>query len=1096
METNNIKNQHPERDMFVAFVGQLAPEGCTPLVGEQFFKEDGEVGYKVVDTLRPGVANYISIGCFVKDRVDEKGKLRARAENADSVLMMMLDDIGTKSKVPPLEPSWKIETSPGNFQWGYVFSERPTKDEFKAAYKAIADAGYTDPSANNPIRWCRIPGSVNMKPEKAGFVSRLAEFYPNRRFTLADLCSGLDVVPAEMSRPARPESALPPPSIDEVEEMLKFISAKDRVIYIKVGMAIHRTYGDTGFDTWDQWAQTCPEEYNEKDAIKDWESFRDKKNRPVTLGTLKYYAREGGYISDSHDFDVGELFNVPPDQPETNQPGQQLPKPVNPSEIFITETFASHGLDAARYRAVVAPLQHPEGAFALKMGERVVEYHKGVGRVRASGQVAPVFFGDLKENPIFVTDDWFSAAALHEATGKSVICVEGWTFGEIQSEDGESSRDLHTDLLGIVRPNLQLRVITTVHQDDMRLRMATFRMLMMDEGVNVRVFALPLVDFQPVSGFGDWAMKTWVSRDAWPTGDGLIKAMFGKNGAMQRVADDDLADAAKSYTMSNADRFGKFHLDLTDRGAGSYILSKLGRGNFYHLADRGEWVQWKAGAWRSIGKDPLVLINVAAHGYLQRAEVLMKQADKTRAEAEKLKNEAARTALKEEANEKKITAKAFISRAHTLSSTSGRMNVLKDLMGRTEVAKLSGEFDTDRWLLGVKNGILDLRTGIVREARQEDMMFRSCRVRYIKGAQHPKITKVLREITAVAYVKDAPAWMGMTDGYALAPEREQWLQRRLGAAMVGGNTLTSLEILYGAGSNGKSVIAKMLLGVFGQAGTAIGETGYAITVPASAIMSTYHAKDPNAATPYLAATVGARFLLMIESKDTDKLNEQLVKNVTGGDEVAYRALYKGAAKFTPQFTPILFTNPLPQITEGGKAIWDRLAPMNLMMRWARPGAEDAEKETLPPEDTWFRDDADKDDAACEAFLAWLVEGCLAWQKSGLGEMPADVKASLNSYRESSDVYGLWAEDCKVVFKKGCFASSQSIYDSFSMWMRKNGNQVPSITVVIKRLLEQYPELDKGKSSDIRGVFGLMVPPTPSLLTGFSTLSGVGDVSRM
>ncbi len=1058
---------------FIEFIEALAPEGEKVLFGKSKVLEDGTDGYVPTDTLPPNTALYANTGSFIKSRADQDGKLRAKAENIEQCLFLMLDDIGTKAKTPPVEPTWKIETSPGNYQWGYAYSQRPTKGQQSAAVRAFAAAGYSDPGASNAVRWSRIPGSLNKKKQ---FIAKLTEFHPERKFTLPELCAemGVTMGEPEMERhEAKAAASADAPPIEQAVEMLKHIKADDREVYRNVGMAMQSAYDDAGRAFWLAWAKTCPEYDNpdaERDAEKDWKSFKDMPNG-IGIGTLFHYAIEGGWKHPAPDVEgmFGEVEGA-------QQSEEKFPAPYDPSEAFLIDTFNSHGLNVAKYRSIVAPIPHPDGAFMLKMDGRVVEYHKGIGRVRASGNVSPIFFGDVtQQNFVLVTDNWFSAAALHEATGDPVICIEGWAFGEIQSEDGESSRALHTKLLEIVRPNLKMRVITTTDQEEMRLRMATFRMLMMEEGVNVIVFALPMIDFHPVDGFGDWAAKTWGSRENWPRGDDLTKALFGKGGALQRVADDDLAEAAKSYTMSNADRFGKFHLDLTDRGAGSYILSKLGRGSFYYLKDRDEWVQWHDGAWRSIGKEPLFLIDIAAHGYLQRSNALRKQVVQIEEALRTEKDPIRKAQMNIDISTKTEQAVDFHKRYKVLSMTTGRLNVLKDLKHRGEVAVFSKIFDADDWMIGVKNGILDLRTGIVREARQEDMMFRSCRSRYVKGATHPRITKLLQEITATAYLKDAPSFMGAVDGFVLDGGREQWLQRRLGAMLVGGNKLTSLEILHGFGSNGKSVLGKLLSGVLGKAGTAIGESGYLTTVPAAAIMSSYHAKDPDAATPYLATTPGARVLLMSESKDTDKINEQLVKNITGGDEVAYRGLYKGAATFRPQFTPILLTNPLPQVVEGGKAIWDRLAPMHLAMRWARPGASEEDKNTLPPEDTWFRDEADGDVEACEAFLSWLVDGCLSWQKDGLGEMPTDVRATINSYRETSDHFGAWAAENNVVFDPTSFTTSGSIFNSYSMWEKQNGKQSPSKDVVIRRLLEWKPELRKGKRDDVRGVWGINVP---------------------
>ena len=114
-------------------------------------------------------------------------------------MFLVLDDVGTKSKMPDLVPSWIMETSPGNYQYGYTFAldDQPTKGEFSAAIKAIADAGYTDGGAINAVRNFRLPGSINLKPGRDNFASVLVVFNPGLEFTLPQICEALDVHPAE-----------------------------------------------------------------------------------------------------------------------------------------------------------------------------------------------------------------------------------------------------------------------------------------------------------------------------------------------------------------------------------------------------------------------------------------------------------------------------------------------------------------------------------------------------------------------------------------------------------------------------------------------------------------------------------------------------------------------------------------------------------------------------------------------------------------------------------------------------------------------------------------------------------------------------------
>ena len=193
---------------FVDFITQLAPDGETALFvqqvpimrrGVQLTHRDGTPKFtwpaQLPDAPRPdGLAWYVNTGSFILDRLT-RGKPSASTANCQFVLAMMLDDIGVKATEPPLPPTWIMETSPGSYQWGYAFSDQPTKEEYAAAITAIAEAGYTDPGATNAVRNFRIPGSVNLKDGRDRFRSRLVEFHPDREFTLPQICDALGVVP-------------------------------------------------------------------------------------------------------------------------------------------------------------------------------------------------------------------------------------------------------------------------------------------------------------------------------------------------------------------------------------------------------------------------------------------------------------------------------------------------------------------------------------------------------------------------------------------------------------------------------------------------------------------------------------------------------------------------------------------------------------------------------------------------------------------------------------------------------------------------------------------------------------------------------------
>ena len=185
---------------FIEFVTRLAPEGETALLVKQkprVIKGVEKFTWPpfLPEKYRAGGAWDGNTGSFILDRMRD-GKLSASAANCTHCLVLVLDDVGTKAKVPPLAPTWRMETSPNNFQYGYAFSEQPSCGEFAAAITAIADAGYTDGGATNPVRNFRLPGSINLKPGREAWASVLVEFEPAREYTLTEICAALGVTPA------------------------------------------------------------------------------------------------------------------------------------------------------------------------------------------------------------------------------------------------------------------------------------------------------------------------------------------------------------------------------------------------------------------------------------------------------------------------------------------------------------------------------------------------------------------------------------------------------------------------------------------------------------------------------------------------------------------------------------------------------------------------------------------------------------------------------------------------------------------------------------------------------------------------------------
>ena len=129
----------------------------------------------------------------VKEPSDEGAQWRRRKEDCLMAYVLVLDDVGTKAVAPPVEPSYKLESSAGNFQWGYILNPTDQLERYEAVVDAVAELGFADKGAGGYNRLMRIPGSVNTKPGRDAFVSRVAEWHPDRFWELDELATQLGV---------------------------------------------------------------------------------------------------------------------------------------------------------------------------------------------------------------------------------------------------------------------------------------------------------------------------------------------------------------------------------------------------------------------------------------------------------------------------------------------------------------------------------------------------------------------------------------------------------------------------------------------------------------------------------------------------------------------------------------------------------------------------------------------------------------------------------------------------------------------------------------------------------------------------------------
>lgn len=318
------------------------------------------------------------------------------------------------------------------------------------------------------------------------------------------------------------------------------------------------------------------------------------------------------------------------------------------------------------------------------------------------------------------------------------------------------------------------------------------------------------------------------------------------------------------------------------------------------------------------------------------------------------------------------------------------------------VAATPEQFDTNPYLLNCRNGTIDLRTGELREHRREDLITKLAPVTYDREAE-------------------APTWDGFLE--TVVPDREtrSYLQRAIGYSLTGDTTEQVMFVLYGSGANGKSTFLETIRSLLGD---------YALQADSTTLMM----KGNDGVRNDIARLVGSRFVSSAEVEDGRRLSEVTVKQLTGGDTITARYLYKEGFEFKPECKFFLAVNHKPQIRGTDNGIWRRV----MLVPFTVTVAEEDQDRHL----------AEKLRAELPGILAWAVRGCGEWQSHRLGLPPA-IKEATGEYRAEMDVLGAFLRDC-CIERAGVKAKTKDLYAAYTKWCQENGEDIlPQRTLGIK-----------------------------------------------
>jgi putative DNA primase/helicase len=326
------------------------------------------------------------------------------------------------------------------------------------------------------------------------------------------------------------------------------------------------------------------------------------------------------------------------------------------------------------------------------------------------------------------------------------------------------------------------------------------------------------------------------------------------------------------------------------------------------------------------------------------------------------------------------------------------------------------DFDVDPLLLGVGNGVLDLKSQQLLPISPAIRVSKRCNVAFDAEATCPRFLRYLEEVQPELPIRE-------------------FLQRFAGYCLTGAVGEKMFLMLLGTGDNGKTILVEVISWLLGT---------YATKIETEMLME--HKRNPQGASPDIVALKGMRFVFANETGEGQRLADARVKDLTGGDTLTGRIPYgKAAISFQPTHKLVVVGNHKPNISDTSSGMWSRVGLVSF--------------DVVVPLEQRDRQLLEKLKAEGSGILNWMLEGCAAYQRQGLA-LPAKVNAATQAYRDEQDVVGEWrSEHCNM--GPGLVCTKDDAYKAYAYWARAAGSGVLSKPRFTRRLcgavVKQLPD---------------------------------------
>jgi P4 family phage/plasmid primase-like protien len=479
-----------------------------------------------------------------------------------------------------------------------------------------------------------------------------------------------------------------------------------------------------------------------------------------------------------------------------------------------------------------------------------------------------------------------------------------------------------------------------------------------------------------------------------------------------------------------------------------YVCANIEKKIWYQFRDH-RWIEDKGASLRKvISVEVYKKFDVIRQQRKKEMKALDKECNALKNAKKKNKDDTLEEGIQEKLDQLenlKSLYKTVDAIAMKLKTTGNKSNLLTEAATLFYDSDFIVKADSDTKLMCFSNGVWDFSEFQFREGLPQDYITKCTNIPYIP--QEDRCEEFSSNILTF-----------MEQLFPL-PGLNRYMWHHLASCLVGGNKNQTFNIYLGKGSNGKSKLAELMSQAFGD---------YKGTVPISLV--TEKRNGIGGTSSEVIQLKGVRYAVMQEpDKNHCKLNEGVMKELTGGDPIVARGLYKDSETFVPQLNLVVCSNILFEVDSTDSGTWRRIRVCKFLSKFV-------DKNDIRDEDDKyiFERDYELDNKIkiwASTFMSMLVS--MYCETKGSVEDCEEVLEESRKYQQAQNVVDTFFNECLEHVPEGDPLpnplTARPIYTKFKAWAEETYGRKTNIKLseLTEAMEKRYKKPNKKGWNNVR-----------------------------